>query len=339
MSDESELLALMRAEMAELRADIRALRPVTVGTDMLVSEIGEWYAKRCRPAALSTLKPVLEYFGPKRVSELRPAHYIVFRDGRADGTTRLGFKRAVGTLNTELAQTLAMFRAAVRAELIARNPFEGVERLPGQHARETRIEPIAHDIAFSKAPQVLRVFQGVCIETGMRNGCEVVRMQRAHVDRENMMIHVPRENAKGKKKSRDVPMSEYCLRLLDSLDEIEGCDFYFANPRTKRPYNPKYFNTISRPFLDTLPAAPGDRRVVTHDARHGAVSRLASGNMNPLIAMKLIGHESAAMHWRYLQISEADRAHMREILAADRKPAVKAERPPVDNGQIADSVR
>jgi len=112
-------------------------------------------------------------------------------------------------------------------------------------------------------------------------------------------------------------MSDYCKQLLDEYPPVVGSSFVFANPETKLPYSAAYLGRLSRPFLDRLKAAPGDRRVVTHDSRHSLVSRLARGGLGAMPAMKIVGHKTAAMHWRYMHVSEEDTATARRIL--DRK--------------------
>lgn len=339
--DQRAVIARMAATIEAMNSAIVALSAAQAGSgrrpapDLLVSELGARYARRASKKAMYTLVAFLAHFRDRAVSSLRKADYLHWRDEiRAVGDTRKKRPRAVGTLNQELAQVLAMFRWAVTNEIIDVNPFEGVRRLKGQRPRETEIDALEHADAFTSAPLLVRVFQAVCIETGMRNGCEVRRMERGHINRARSTIHVPRENVKGKTRARDVPMSDYLRKMLDELPPVVGSPFVFANPHTKKPYSAKHLAALSRPYLDKLPHAPGDYQANTHDTRHGAVSRLARGGLNPMAAMKIIGHSSPSMHWRYLHVSEADKAKAKSLLDAERKPAHSASRVSTDDGNV-----
>lgn len=312
----------LRAQIAALTAAVEALTAAKPrAPDVTFAEVAERYARRVSKKAMYTLVPFLAWFGERRVASSKRADYLHWRDEvRANQTTVLRGLPAVGTLNQELTQALAMLRWAVRAEVIDANPFEGVAKLKGQRPRETEIDPLEHTRAFAGAPLLVRVFQAVCIETGMRNGCEVRLMERGHVDRARAVIVVPRINAKGGAHSREVPMSDYLRGLLDELPAVAGSPFIFANPATKRPYSRVHLCRLSRPYLDRLPCAAGDGRAVTHDGRHGFVSRLARGGLGLFAAMKIAGHRTASMHWRYTHVSDADRAKAKQLLDEQRRP-------------------
>lgn len=317
--DEEDTRAL-RAQIDALTAAVAALAGAKgPARDLAVSDLGKRYAKRASKAAMYTLRAFLAAFGDRFVLSLRKVDYLQFRDERRDRKTVRGEAPAVGTLNTELACVMAMFRWGVAAELIDVNPFEGVKKLKGQRSRETELDPHEHAGAFEDASLLVRVFQTTCIETGMRNGCEVRRMEWPHIDNARSVIYVPRENTKGKTRAREVPMSDYLRDTLKGMTRVLGSPFVFANPHTKRPYSAKHLNHLSRPYLNLLPAAPGDKRAQTHDGRHSLVSRLARGGLGPMPSMRIVGHETASQHWRYLHVSDDDRGRAKALLDAQRR--------------------
>ena len=322
--DDVEARAL-RERIAALTAAVQVLtgRAPPRHADVTVNTVAAKYERHVGKQVMYTVRPFLAAFGERMVSTLRRAEYVEWRDeDRAKPKT--GKPPKVGTLNQGLRQTLAMFRWAVGAELITENPLDGVAFLKGQRPRETEIDPDEDARAFVDAPLLVRAFQAVCDETGARNGCEVRMLERAHIDKARCMIRFWRTNTKGKVMTRDVPVTRELIGLLDELPVVVGSPFIFANPLTRRPYCREHMMKISRPFLRRLTAAPGDERVTTHDRRHTRVSRLARGGMNAMASMKLIGHKTPAMHWRYLHVSDADRTKMKDILEQER--AVKTER-------------
>lgn len=311
--DDEELRGL-RAQIAALTAAVSALTSARApAADPFVKDVADRYVKRVGKKYGRVLAKFLERFGERRCSELRKADYLAFRDDRAaDGM-------AVGTLNQELTIVLAMFRWGVAAELVAANPFEGVRKLKGQRARETVIAPEAHAAAFADAPLLVRAYATACYETGARSGCEVLRIERAHIDEARGSIHFPRENTKGKRVARDVPMSDYLRDMLRALPVIVGNPYVFANPGTRGTYTARHLCRLCRPYLDRLEAAPGDGKVRNHDGRHSLVSRLVEGGVHPFASMKIVGHSSASMHWRYTHLSDGDRAKAKALLDGARK--------------------
>jgi integrase len=316
--------AALRAQIAALTAAVQALGAKTTAAPVDLSatfgKVAERYAPRVGVKIMYTLAKFLLYFGDKPVATTRKAEYLHWRDQlRAKEKTCFDRPPSVGTLNQELRQCLAMMRWAVAVEMIDKNPFDGIKFLKGQRTRETEIDPGEDSTAFVGAPLIVRVYQGICAETGARNGCEVRMIERSHIDRARRMIKFPRVNTKGKVMTRDVPISRELMDLIDEMPVLLGNPFLFASPRVKgRPYTYPAMHRLCRPFLDKLTPAPGDERVVTHDRRHTRVSRLARAGMNAMASMKLVGHKTPSMHWRYLHVSDADRDRMRAILEAER---------------------
>jgi integrase len=311
----------LAAQVAALTAALQAFTGAKAAAtpSITVAALADRYA-RGRPKAAYTLVPFLKEFGARDVAEVRKADYLHWRDEvRARELTIFDRPPSIGTLNQELTIALAMFRWGIAHDLVATNPHVGVRKLKGQRPRETEIDPHEHAQALANAPLLVRVFQAVCIETGMRNGCEVRLMERGHIDRARSVIQVPRANAKGKTAAREVPMSDYLRALLDELPPVMGTPFIFANPRTKKPYSYVHLQRIGRPYLDKLTPAAGDRRVVTHDGRHSLVSRLVRGGVHPFASMKIVGHQTASMHWRYTHVSDADRSKAKALLDDQRK--------------------
>jgi integrase len=315
-------IAQLRAVVATLTAAVNALNARTGPhrADVTFNHVAERYKRRISKACAYSLVAFLAHFGTRYVRSVSKADYLHWRDDvRAETVTRYGRKPSVGTLNQELIQVLAMLRWAVLNEIIDDNPFEGVPLLKGQRPRETEIDPEEDRQAFAGAPLLVRAFHAACDETGARNGCEVRLIERAHIDRIRGLILFPRKNTKGQVMTREVPVSKYLLGLLERMPVVIDSPYVFANPITKLPYSRAYLCVLSRPYLDKLTPAPGDGRVVTHDRRHARVSRFARGGLNPMTSMKLVGHRSPAMHWRYLHVSDADREDARRILDGERQ--------------------
>lgn len=302
--------------------------------DITVSKLAERYARRTARASLHNMAHALRYFGERTVGSLRRADYLEFREKRQESLTKYDRPPKNSTLNLELRQFNAMMRWGLDEEIIDANPFDRVTPLKAKKSRNTVIDPVDLDAALVDARLLVRVFQVVCVETGMRNGSEVRRMEWSHIDWGRSYVHVPAENVKTKNE-RDVPLTEYAKEAIREMPRVAGSRFVFANPVTRAPYSRGYLHSLSRQYLNRLTPGPGDERVVTHDGRHGLVSRLIRLGVPTFKSMKIVGHESAHMHWRYDHLSEGDRENAKSLLDAARKAPHRSEDDkPVDSVKI-----
>jgi integrase len=265
----------------------------------------------------SLLRAALASLGDRQVSTLRRADLTNFRAERLTQKTRSGCAPALATVNLETKTCKAVMSYLVREEVLAVDPWQKVKKLPGQHRRETVIDEQAFEAALAGAPLIAKVFLTVAFWTGMRAN-EVGLIEWGDIDWTANKIFIPRERTKTKK-SRWAPMPAKAREALESMPRHPTSPHVFARrsgTKSGKPYTKCRLWQLSRVVLDKLEAATGDGRVHTHDARHSMVSRLASRGVNTFTAMKIVGHSSAAEHWRYHHISDKDLAETRALLDA-----------------------
>lgn len=319
--DESERDQLLLGLLAE----VKALRAPGAGPDCTFGSLWATYAEEMKRRAwfvhsASMFKPVVSRFAGRKVSTLTKADWHEWIAFHRTQQTRDRKPPSIGTMNAELVRAKAMLNWGVEHEHIATNPWREIKRLPGQRARRTEIDAGELDKAIASGGAVACTFLMVYFEAGMR-ASEIRHMEWGEVDFRRMRITVPAERTKTHE-PRTVPMSEILSEWLRRMPRHLKSPKVFANPKTGDAYTKQYLWVLTRPILDKLKAAPGDGNVHCHDARHSLVSRLARAGMNVFSAMKIAGHRSAFMHWRYHHLNDTDQARAKELLDGERRGPV-----------------
>lgn len=98
-------------------------------------------------------------------------------------------------------------------------------------------------------------------------------------------------------KSRHIPLSEGALHILEQLPKIDGCEFPFANPTTKRPYA-NIFES-----WNTARCRAGLADVRLHDLRHSFASLLINQGRTLYEVQNLLGHTQVKTTQRYAHLS------------------------------------
>lgn len=284
----------------------------------------------------SVLKAPLKHFGKKQIVELRRGDWPKYIAIRKTHVTKFGGAPAISTMNQELTQSRAVLNFLVREELAAFNPWQGIKKLPGGHRRKTIIKRDEFDEALDVGNDLGRTFATVLFWTGTRSS-ETRQMRWDDIDWENGRIWIPSEHVKTRE-SRWAPMPSPAREALRNHPRTLNSPWVFASPRNNgiKPYTKCRLWQLARVILDELNAAPGDGNVHPHDTRHSMVTRLTEAGVNSFTAMKLVGHSSAAEHWRYNHLTPKQVDDAR-VLLENGAPAVRsgARKPP----QRARSIR
>lgn len=100
-------------------------------------------------------------------------------------------------------------------------------------------------------------------------------------------------------KVRYVPLSDYAVGLLKTIEKFAGCDYVFPNPETLKPYVNLFH------AWDAIRKDAGIPDVRIHDLRHTHASYLVN-NGTPIYEVKeLLGHSNVATTQRYAHLSNS----------------------------------
>ena len=241
--------------------------------------------------------------GRMRLQEVKPVHVRA----AVDRVMEAGY--APRTVARVLMRLKALFREALRLELVARNPAEAIQvRLPKGEKAARALEPeeVARLLEAAEASRSrdMALLLRLMLETGLRRG-EALALQWGDVDLERGEVRVWRAWAKVGSKGaftplktptakRVVPLPLGLLRrlkarkeeLLERLnpEEVDGLHLVGG----VKPVDPDAFNH----YLRRLAEKAGLGRVRVHDLRHTWATLALSRGIPLEVVSERLGHAS-----------------------------------------------
>jgi Site-specific recombinase XerD len=241
--------------------------------------------------------------GRMRLQEVKPVHVRA----AVDRVIEAGY--APRTVARVLMRLKALFREALRLELVARNPAEAIQvRLPKGEKAARALEPeeVARLLEAAEASRSrdMALLLRLMLETGLRRG-EALALQWGDVDLERGEVRVWRAWAKVGSKGaftplktptakRVVPLPFGLLRrlkarkeeLLERLnpEEVDGLHLVGG----VKPVDPDAFNH----YLRRLAEKAGLGRVRVHDLRHTWATLALSRGIPLEVVSERLGHAS-----------------------------------------------
>lgn len=241
--------------------------------------------------------------GRMRLQEVKPVHVRA----AVDRVIEAGY--APRTVARVLMRLKALFREALRLELVARNPAEAIQvRLPKGEKAARALEPeeVARllEVAEASRSRDMALLLRLMLETGLRRG-EALALQWGDVDLERGEVRVWRAWAKVGSKGaftplktptakRVVPLPLGLLRrlkarkeeLLERLnpEEVDGLHLVGG----VKPVDPDAFNH----YLRRLAEKAGLGRVRVHDLRHTWATLALSRGIPLEVVSERLGHAS-----------------------------------------------
>jgi integrase len=250
---------------------------------------------------------ILPVFGPKRIADITLADVEDWwADLRATGLSR----KHVGNMRTVLT---GIFRRAVSADLLSRNPAEAIRGRLGREDREVRQVEWLTEPELTRLLEVARQrgsryhpFLLTVATTGLRAG-EALALQVGDVDLERCKLSIRRAIRKhrlgspksGKPRTVDVPPASIAV-LCNWLDVIraeaavrgeEAC-WLFPSRTGRQPMDE---TPIRSAFRRCLPVAGIRREVRIHDLRHTYASLALQRGVPLLVVSRQLGHASIAI--------------------------------------------
>ena len=242
-------------------------------------------ARRRRMSLETHVYPVI---GHRPIAAVRPSEVQALIAGMS---TTL----APGSVRTVYATLRAVFRAAARDQVIARNPCEAA-KLPA--ATVEQVVPLTVDQVEAIAaamPARLQALVIVAAGTGLRRG-ELLGIQLGDVDFLRRQVRVERQRhgktllvgpPKNQAAHRTVPVGETVLTALSEHVRLypPGTGFVFPISSETRLYR----------TWQAAAAAAGVPTATLHDLRHFYASALIRAGLSVKVVSDRLGHSNAAM--------------------------------------------
>lgn len=98
-------------------------------------------------------------------------------------------------------------------------------------------------------------------------------------------------------KARHVPISDGVIALLEAVPRIDDCDWVFANPNTRMPFETIFYS------WDSARKRAGLADVRIHDLRHSFASFLVNSGRSLYEVQKILGHTQIKTTQRYAHLA------------------------------------
>ncbi len=218
-----------------------------------------------------------------------------------------------GSINRVIILLRYMYNLAIKWEVVGvtKNPTAGIPLLKENNQVErflTALEAKAllRAIKYSRNSMLQHIVP-MLILTGARKR-EVLDAKWEDIDLDRALWRIPNTKAG---KARIVPLSDTAVELLRKLQNKKCCDYAFANPNTRKPFQSIYYSWHSA----RRDAGLEDVRI--HDLRHSFASFLVNAGRSLYEVQTLLGHTQIKTTQRYAHLSTASlRNASNEISAA-----------------------
>ncbi|MGW5940305.1 site-specific integrase [Streptomyces celluloflavus] len=277
---------------------------------------------------------LVPYLGKKTLEKLS------VRDVRT-ALARISKASAPATAKESHRVLRSALSAACREELIVRNVVKLVEA-PKVDTYEGQLWTLEQTLAFILAARRDPLYAAfmLAVGLGLRRG-EIVglRWQDIDLDSRTVQIRKQRQRVRGEyyeddtknRRKRTLPLPLLCVAPLRwqrlrqaAMRDKAGAGWHESDlVFTTRTGQPVEGSNVLRSF-HRLTAKAGLPRIRVHDARHGAATLLAAGNVHPRVAMEILGHSKISVTMDiYTHVPDALKreavAHMDRMLGRRRR--------------------
>lgn len=253
--------------------------------------------------ALFAVEILVEHFGDRRIRAITHSDIEAFKLARLKVLTVRGTTRSITSVNRELEILRAILNFAIRQDWISKNPFNSGASLISK-ADETHRERL---MTFEEEKKLLAACEAdsrkhlrpiliAAVDTAMRRG-ELLKLRWRNVDFDDRSIKIEAFNTKTAR-ARAVAMTS---RLESELKQL------YENAH-KDPEGLVF--GIKDNFKNGFAAACKEAKIEGlrfHDLRHTAITRMVEAGMQPAEVMRVSGHTTPVMLWRYM-IANVDTA-------------------------------
>lgn len=263
----------------------------------------------------SNIKPLLAFFGSKKLTDISSFMIEEYKIKRKKTVTVRGRQRSPTTINRELQLLSRILSMAVSRRDLGTNPCFEVKKFKGEIRRKRYLLPEEETRlmqALTGRRAYLRLIIMIALQTGMRRG-EILRLRKQDLDFHRSDIHVTKTKTD---RDREVPITPTLERELKTHCLTLHSDYLFANPKTGLP-----ITDIKHGFDNACEKAE-IREFRFHDLRHTAATRMAERGVDPFTIAAILGHTDIKMTASY---AHATISAKRAAVVALEKASLEAE--------------
>ena len=204
-------------------------------------------------------------------------------------------KRAPTTGNRVLAILRGLCNWAVKEQLIATSPAQGVDKPSAEKSRERALDDRELALVWKASEALGWPFAALIqllILTGQRRG-EVAGMRWREVDFDKAQWRIPSERSKNHL-VHVVPLAPQAVDILRTLPRFGGSDFLFSSGATPPSGFSLAKRRLDREIVKQLVGADAIEPFTVHDIRRSVASGLARLGVPLEVTEKILNHTSGS---------------------------------------------
>jgi integrase len=262
------------------------------GLNMTLAELAEHYIKnylqeavyvghkkvsgvRGVKPALYAVKPLVEYFGNRKIKTITYGDIRTYKQVRFTTPTKHGTQRSIAAVNKELGKLKRMLNIAVREQWLSRSAFDNGESLIGDEIHRNRILTMEEEarlfIAIESKPkrEHLKGIVLIALDCALRRG-EIFKLRWSEVDLDKRTITVTAFNSKTARE-RTVATT---IRVYNELEKL-----WHESDKDKN----KLVFGVNVTIKTSWKKICREAKIVDfrfHDTRHTAISRMVEAVNN-----------------------------------------------------------
>lgn len=200
------------------------------------------------------------------------------------------------TVNRALACLRRLLRLAQEWRVIERIPR--IRLLAGEGFREFTLTSLQEQAYLAAAPQPLRDFALLLIDTGLRPS-EALTLDWADVSfsaNGSRCGYIRVRDGKTRNAKRNVPITGRVREMLENRKRVSECGFVFSENRK----SPVLLSSLDHVHSKLRRSLQLPDECVLYSLRHTYLTRLGEAGADAFVIMKLAGHSSVTVSQRYV---------------------------------------
>jgi integrase len=282
--------------------------------EKFMEEYRDYAAANKKPSAVRAdevaLKKLLPLFGKMKLREIKSGDVQRYMDQRRLVKRKNGKRLRAATIRNEVHTLSAIFREAIRRDLVQSNPCSRVKKPKEDNTIVRYLTPDEEERLFKALSEQRKPIVIVALHTGMRKG-EILNLEWTDIDFDQRLILV--KNTKSDRK-RYIPMNDVVFETLKALPVDPESKYVFVNPKTGDVYG-----DIKKSWATTMRRAKIEK-FRFHDLRHTFASRLVQAGIPIIVVMELLGHRDLTTTMRYAHLAPTDMRQAVEALVPKKEP-------------------
>lgn len=299
------ILAKVKVKLLSVDSQVREV----IGKSNPFKELMEKYlfevspSKRSQEADITNAKPLMTYFGDRKIDLITTQDVYKYQDWRKSQWTRRGKPVSGTTINREIALLRHAFKKAIRWGYLDQNPAQGIEGFSetkrDRYITDQEFEALKKAARSHEKSRHLADITDVLYYTAQRSG-RILRLKWKQINLKERIITFE-QVSKTKRVPHVIWINDPLLALFSKLKLKRGAS-KIVSPLVFCKDDGSPYGSIKTAWNTACrKAGVNDARV--HDIRHKAITDMVRAGFSLEFVGKAAGHSTPSTTHRYAHLS------------------------------------